>query len=163
RITRSTSCGSRNNLLIKTPGAKHLGSLSFNEAIAPDHLRVPPAAVFDNALLGLEIHVHQPEAHAVAIGPLEVIQERPDQVARHRLNERRVAHDRAAVVIDAEEVNRRGDRLQVSRLNDLAGQPAPNPTRQERRVLTFQERVERDAVEEGVAEPYGALVPPARL
>ena len=46
-----------------------------------DKVRVPEAAVLDNAALCRVIHIDQAEAFAIALGPLKIIQEGPDNVA----------------------------------------------------------------------------------
>src|SRR6266852_663881 len=48
---------------------------------------IPAATVFDDAALGGIINVDQAEAFAVALGPLKVVQERPDDISldRHTL------------------------------------------------------------------------------
>ena len=55
--------------------------LLFLLAAPLDKVRVPEAAVLDNAALRGIIHVDQAEAFAIALGPLKVIQEGPDNVA----------------------------------------------------------------------------------
>ncbi len=55
--------------------------LLFLLAAPLDKVRVPEAAVLDNAALRGIIHVDQAEAFAIALGPLKVIQEGPDDIA----------------------------------------------------------------------------------
>ncbi len=50
-------------------------------ALGGNERGVPAAAVFDDAALGGIINVDQAEALAVALGPLKVVQEGPDDVA----------------------------------------------------------------------------------
>ena len=51
------------------------------EAIYLDHFRKPAPAVLDDTFLGLPIHMHQPEALTISQRPLEVIQQRPVEIA----------------------------------------------------------------------------------
>src|SRR6266516_6095378 len=51
------------------------------EAVAGDHLPIPVGAVLQHALLGGVVNVDQAEALGVALFPLEVVQQRPDEVA----------------------------------------------------------------------------------
>ena len=46
-----------------------------------DHLGVEARAVLEDALLRLEIDMHQPEAHRIAEGPFEVVHQRPGEIA----------------------------------------------------------------------------------
>src|SRR5690348_6648531 len=56
----------------------------MQRALVGDEARVPLAAVFDDPPLRGEIYVYQAEALAIALRPLEVIEERPDEIAHHR-------------------------------------------------------------------------------
>src|SRR6476646_5162285 len=56
----------------------------FMAPILPDDLGVPERAVLQQASLGLVVDVHEPEALAVAPGPLEVVHQRPGEVALQR-------------------------------------------------------------------------------
>src|SRR5690349_8681395 len=49
-----------------------------------DHVRVPPGAVLRGAALGVVVDVHQAEPLGVAEGPLEVVEQRPGEVALQR-------------------------------------------------------------------------------
>ena len=53
-------------------------------AVGRDHLLVPVERVLRDALLGLVVDVDQAEALLVAVGPLEVVEQRPGVVAGHR-------------------------------------------------------------------------------
>src|SRR3972149_11619070 len=53
------------------------------QPVGGDEVPVPVAALLDDATLGRVVHVHQPEALAVAEGPLEVVHEAPGVVAAH--------------------------------------------------------------------------------
>src|SRR6266851_3085704 len=57
-----------------------------------DEARVPPGAFFEDAALSRVVDVDNAEAFAIAVGPLEVIHERPGKVALNR----RAALDSAA-------------------------------------------------------------------
>src|SRR6266542_4221485 len=46
-----------------------------------DHVAVPARAVLEDPALGREVDVHQTEAPGVALVPLEVVEQRPDEVA----------------------------------------------------------------------------------
>src|SRR5580693_2157797 len=48
-----------------------------------DHVAVPRERRLRCAPLGGEVHVHQAETLVVALGPLEIVQQGPDQVAAH--------------------------------------------------------------------------------
>src|SRR5215210_171834 len=54
---------------------------SLLQPVAPDDVRVPAGARFGDASLRSVLHEHDPEPFGVPLGPLEVIQERPDHVA----------------------------------------------------------------------------------
>src|SRR6185503_16991189 len=53
-------------------------------AVLPDHISIPPPTVLHRPLLRLKIDVHQPEPHLVPERPLEVVEQRPDEIAAHR-------------------------------------------------------------------------------
>ena len=52
-------------------------------AVRGDHLGIEVGAVLRCALLGGEVDVHDAEALRVALRPLEVVEQRPDEVAAH--------------------------------------------------------------------------------
>jgi hypothetical protein len=52
-----------------------------NDPVLPDDLRIPTCRELGCAHLGFIIDVHDPEPLAVALGPLEVVQERPEEIA----------------------------------------------------------------------------------
>src|SRR5690606_878820 len=66
-----------------TAGAGPASRLEQRPAVAVDDVRVEARARLGRALLRLEVHVHDAEALRVAIGPLEVVQQRPGEVAAH--------------------------------------------------------------------------------
>ena len=44
---------------------------------------IPFARIFDDALLGFILYPDKTEAFGVAVRPLEIVQQRPDEVAAH--------------------------------------------------------------------------------
>src|SRR5690606_30783399 len=66
-----------------------------------DHPAIVVGAVLQNAPLRRVVHIHDPEAPAVAPRPLKVIEERPDEVAfeRRPLADRRVAGREVALEV----------------------------------------------------------------
>src|SRR6266540_1678572 len=63
------------------------------QAALPDHLRVPQRAVLGGALLGGEVDVDEAEPLRVSPGPLEVVHQRPGEIAAqgHARGDRGVA------------------------------------------------------------------------
>ena len=57
------------------------GCTRSDDPVLPDHLRVPSAAELRRALLGAERDVDDAEPFVVALGPLEVVEQRPDEIA----------------------------------------------------------------------------------
>src|SRR5262249_61123777 len=57
---------------------------TLSGALAGDESSIPAPAVFNDATLRLEIYVDESEAFAIALRPLEVIDERPHQITHHR-------------------------------------------------------------------------------
>ena len=51
-----------------------------HDPVLADHLRVPPAAELGRALLRSERHVDDPKPLLVSLGPLEVIEQRPEEI-----------------------------------------------------------------------------------
>src|SRR5215207_7734315 len=74
-------------------GAKCSGSVNLY-GIRGDHPLVPERAVLGDALLGCIVDPNDPEPLRVAVRPLEVVQQRPDEVAGqwHPSRERPVGH-----------------------------------------------------------------------
>src|SRR5690606_30393134 len=54
---------------------------SFRDGVPLDQPRHPPSAVLDGAHLRVVVDVHDPEALAVSVAPLEVVEQRPHEVA----------------------------------------------------------------------------------
>src|SRR5262245_28937570 len=52
--------------------------------IPPDHRAVEQCAILQPAALGRIIHMNDPKALVVALGPLEVIHQRPGEIAGQR-------------------------------------------------------------------------------
>src|SRR3954454_24150672 len=80
---------------------------SVRYPVCPRDLRVPARAVLGGALEGLEVDVDEPEALGVAEGPLEVVQQRPHEVAAQvdALADRAVGRAEVPVeVLDADRV-----------------------------------------------------------
>src|SRR5690606_7667659 len=65
----------------RAPG--HLFCLT-PQAATLDAFGIPESAVFGNSPLGLVVHVDQTEPFSVTPGPLEVVQQRPGEVALQR-------------------------------------------------------------------------------
>ena len=55
----------------------------LGEAISFYYSCVPLAGVLHRTLKAIEVNVHQPEALIVAAGPLEVIDQRPGEIAAY--------------------------------------------------------------------------------
>lgn len=45
---------------------------------------VPPGAVFDRALLGTVVHIHQPKTNVIPGCPLKIVHQAPVVVAQYR-------------------------------------------------------------------------------
>src|SRR5688500_8903050 len=78
-------------------------SASYREPAFLDQFAVPLEALLGGALECVEVDMHEPEAHAVAVGPLEVVHQRPGHVAAQvaARAQRTIERDHvAAVVLD---------------------------------------------------------------
>src|SRR5690348_12451545 len=53
----------------------------LDDPVLAHYLRVPARAEFGRPALGGVVDVDDPEALAVALGPLEVVEERPEEIA----------------------------------------------------------------------------------
>src|SRR5690242_7010464 len=58
-------------------------SRCYSDGVVPGDLRVEPPAVLDRARLGGVVDSHDAEALPVAVGPLEVVHQRPHEVPLH--------------------------------------------------------------------------------
>ena len=99
RWRRIPPAGSSNGRPAGVPGERRRagrrrtgsGRAAHPAAVRGDQVRVAPAAALDGPLLRRVVDVHQAEPLVVAVRPLEVVQQRPGEVA----GQRRAALDRA--------------------------------------------------------------------
>src|SRR5215831_728955 len=66
-----------------TGSANAAGTPLVVVSLIVDQLSVPREGVLRRAALSLVVHVHETEAGCIALGPLEVVEQRPDEVAAH--------------------------------------------------------------------------------
>src|ERR671912_405343 len=62
-------------------GRSRAAVMSALQAVTPDHLPIPARAVLGDPALGQVVDVDDPKSLAVALGPLEVVQQRPYEIS----------------------------------------------------------------------------------